>query len=425
MRAAVIERPGVVAIRDVPDPVAERGLGPDEVEIEVKAAGLCGTDWHIFRGEHGGVYPIIPGHEFAGVVSRTGSRVDPQRLPPGTPVTANPNLACGQCRFCRTGRPNHCERWQAIGVTLPGAFAERVVVPQQVVFPLPVSPVPASAMRPKAPTPAGPAGLQAAAASAQTGSKSPAPAEPAPAAASSQLALPLPLPFSVAALVEPLACVIYGWQRARQALGTGGGVGVGLGTLGGRVLILGVGPIGLMHVQMATLAGGATSIVAADLRPERLRLARELGATHTVLLPGADAGELAGDEPRESEPDEIMRELAPDGFELVIDASGSPSAVEMALTRHWVTPGGVLLVFGVAPPSARIDLSPYLVYRRDLTIIGSFAVNSTFQAALELAASGRLDLERLVSDRVPLDGFPDLLHRYGRGEIPLKAQVVY
>lgn len=126
MRAAVIVRPGEVEIRDVPDPEP----GPGEVVVAVAAVGICGTDLHIFEGEYAPHLPLVPGHEFSGRVVAVGRDVTTLRV--GDAVTADPNLPCWDCRFCRSGRVNLCENYAAVGVTQAGAAAELVVVPAKV-----------------------------------------------------------------------------------------------------------------------------------------------------------------------------------------------------------------------------------------------------------------------------------------------------
>jgi 2-desacetyl-2-hydroxyethyl bacteriochlorophyllide A dehydrogenase len=123
VKAAVITEPGSVELTTVDDPAP----GPREVIVDVSACGLCGTDLHILRGEFAPTLPIIPGHEFAGEVVAVGSAVT--ELSPGARVAVDPSLYCFECRYCRIGRNNLCERWAAIGVTTPGAAAEYVAAP--------------------------------------------------------------------------------------------------------------------------------------------------------------------------------------------------------------------------------------------------------------------------------------------------------
>ncbi|MER5598781.1 zinc-dependent alcohol dehydrogenase family protein [Streptomyces sp. NPDC002265] len=123
MKAAVISSPGQVGVETVDDPTP----GPGQVVIKVAACGLCGTDLHILQGEFAPTLPIVPGHEFAGEIVALGSRVS--GLEVGDRVAVDPSLYCHECHYCRIGRGNMCERWNAIGVSVPGGAAEYTVAP--------------------------------------------------------------------------------------------------------------------------------------------------------------------------------------------------------------------------------------------------------------------------------------------------------
>jgi 2-desacetyl-2-hydroxyethyl bacteriochlorophyllide A dehydrogenase len=123
MKAVVISAPGVVEVTEVDDPTP----GPRQVVVAVAGCGICGTDLHILDGEFAPTLPIVPGHEFAGTVVALGA--DVTELAVGDQVAGDPSLFCNECHYCRIGRGNLCERWNAIGVSLPGAAAEYVAVP--------------------------------------------------------------------------------------------------------------------------------------------------------------------------------------------------------------------------------------------------------------------------------------------------------
>jgi threonine dehydrogenase-like Zn-dependent dehydrogenase len=135
MRALVVDRPGVSAVRQVPDPVP--GLG--EVLVKVAAVGICGSDLEVLDGRRPAAYvryPVVPGHEWAGRVLATGPGVD--GLAPGDPVVAEGLRACGVCDRCAEGRTNICTAAYAeTGFTRPGALAERLVVPAGLLHRLP------------------------------------------------------------------------------------------------------------------------------------------------------------------------------------------------------------------------------------------------------------------------------------------------
>ncbi len=128
MKALVFENIRKPLVKDVPIP----SIGPQDVLIRVKAAGICGTDVHIYEGEYFSEFPLIPGHEFSGVVEDIGEEVT--TFAAGDRVTADPNIGCGKCYFCKINQQNQCEHLGAVGVTRDGAFAEYVVIPEEKVF---------------------------------------------------------------------------------------------------------------------------------------------------------------------------------------------------------------------------------------------------------------------------------------------------
>jgi 2-desacetyl-2-hydroxyethyl bacteriochlorophyllide A dehydrogenase len=123
MRAAVIKSVGEIGIETVDDPTP----GPRQAVVQVEAVGLCGTDLHILQGEFAPSLPLIPGHEFAGVVVATGAGVE--NVADGDRVAVDPSLYCFECHYCRRGHNNLCLHWGGIGVTTSGGAAEFVAVP--------------------------------------------------------------------------------------------------------------------------------------------------------------------------------------------------------------------------------------------------------------------------------------------------------
>ncbi|TBL76621.1 zinc-dependent alcohol dehydrogenase family protein [Paenibacillus thalictri] len=160
MKALVIEGPRKAAIKEVPYPHPKAG----EVTIKVENVGICGTDFHIFEGEFISPYPIVPGHEFSGVIHEVGEGV--AGFKPGDRVSADPSLFCGACAFCLTHRGNQCENWGALGNTVNGSMAEFVSVPAGNVVKLPDS-----------------------------------------------------MSFEEAAFIEPMACVVHGMNRLQLQVG--------------------------------------------------------------------------------------------------------------------------------------------------------------------------------------------------------------
>lgn len=130
MKAAVFHAPRDLRIEDVRPPQ----VGPPEVLIRVAACGICGTDLRVETGEFDAVYPVVAGHEFAGVVEEVGS--DAGSFTPGQWVAVNPNTPCRRCRYCYQGQFHLCDSMSACGVTYNGGFAEFCKVAGQLALPL-------------------------------------------------------------------------------------------------------------------------------------------------------------------------------------------------------------------------------------------------------------------------------------------------
>ena len=201
----------------------------------------------------------------------------------------------------------------------------------------------------------------------------------------------VPLPEHVAtrdaALIEPLSCAVRGYDILRSQLAT-------------HVLIYGSGTMGLMMLELAKRTGASTVDIV-DLNPDRLATARALGCSGTAT--GAD--EL--DRPR--------------GWDVVIDATGNARAIQDGLGR--VGKGGTFLQFGVADYAARVSIDPYRIYNQEITITGSMAVLHSYERAADLFAQGVLDPEVFISDRLPLERYPQALVQFAAG-IGRKIQVL-
>lgn len=194
-----------------------------------------------------------------------------------------------------------------------------------------------------------------------------------------------------AAFIEPLACVIYALKRIRVWPGA-------------QVLIFGAGPMGLLLLQ-ALRHSGAAQVVMVEKQPARLELATQLGGV-AVPVNGQQA--------------EALREQAPYGFDLVVDATGVPAVIEQAFT--YLRPRGQYLQFGVTPMNATIRLRPYDLFRNDWTVIGSFALCYTFLPAIAWLANGVVDVSQLVSHTVPMTEFAPAFQAFAGGQT-LKVHV--
>lgn len=122
MKAVVFEKPGKLLIKDVPKPEVK----PGHVIVKVMACGVCGTDLHIYKGEFLGGFPLIPGHEFCGIVDEVGEKVE--GISRGERVTIDNPFYCGECYYCQRNLEHYCENFKSLGVTHPGGFAQYVIV---------------------------------------------------------------------------------------------------------------------------------------------------------------------------------------------------------------------------------------------------------------------------------------------------------
>lgn len=329
MRAVVVDGRNGIEVLERPVPVP----GPRDVVIAPQASGVCGTDLHLLDGSFGYArYPVTPGHEFAGVVVEVGREVT--RFREGDRVCVDPNVACGVCRWCRAGAPNHCPELDPIGLTRDGSCAELVLVPESVVY-----------------------------------------------------ALPDGVDWGVGALVEPLSCVIHAAGRTP-------------GWEGSRVAVLGAGPIGLLAVVVARHLG-AEAVVAFEPQQFRRELALSLGA-------------------QEAHPDASLVE-DPDGFDIAVEATGRLPVIHRAV--EMLRPRGRLLQMGVADPEAVLGLSPYEVFAKELMVIGSFSLADAYPQAVEMVPDLAAALAPLVTDRVPLSRYAEVVERM-TSPTTIKVQVV-
>ncbi|MDQ1130046.1 zinc-dependent alcohol dehydrogenase family protein [Microbacterium sp. SORGH_AS_0888] len=326
MRAVVFEAEGRLALQE--RPVPEPGF--KEILIRTAAVGLCGTDTHVFDGEfEGTVFPLVPGHEATGTIVALGEGVNDGVFDfhVGDNVAVNPSTTCGECEFCQNGHQNLCRFWNGLGVVASdGASQEFFTAPAGNVYKL------------KPDT-----------------------------------------DVHLAALIEPLACAIRGWDVLPRRLGD-------------HVLVYGAGTMGLLMAQLATRAGAA-SVTIVDLNEARLQTAAECG----IAL-------------RYTSADEADREK----WDVVIDCTGSIGAIEDALSR--VKPAGFFQDFGVAPADRTARFSPFRVYRDEISIVGTMAVLNSFGRAVELFEAGAINARAMVSHSFVLDDYEQALEMFRRGE---------
>lgn len=299
--------------------------GPGEVLLKVEANTICGTDLRIISGaKTAGVRPgVIMGHEFAGRVAVVGPDVVGVEV--GRQATCSIVVSCQHCPNCVNGREHLCENLELVGYGIDGGMAEYLLVPQQ-------------------------------------------------AMAHGNLVLtPNELSPTLLALAEPLSCVLNGAGQVNVRPGD-------------SVAVLGTGPIGLLHIALATMAG-ATRIYASG-RPGRLAMAEQLGAT-AVTETGDDLVKL------------IRGRTEGRGADVVIVAVGDTTLANVALQLAAI--GGRVNYFAGFPKGSTAQTDPNIIHYNELQVTGgSNARRADVRRAVELLSSGRLPVADLVSHTFPL-----------------------
>lgn len=313
--------------------------GPGEVRIAMTASGVCHSCLHAVDGSHGGVpLPIVLGDEGAGIVESVGAGVGTVR--PGDHVVISWAPSCGHCRFCVSGRPVLCLNGAPLGALPDGTvrfFADGTPVHHFG----PATYAPYTVVHESAAIPIDPR-----------------------------------MPLDTAALI---GCAV--------ATGVGAVVNTGGARPGSSVAVFGCGGVGLNAVQGAALVG-AVPITAVDIVPDRLALARSLGAGHTV--------DAAGDGALQE-----LRDISGGGFDVTVVAIGSVQALEQA----WAATGrgGTCVLVGKPPDGRRWDFDPQSLLSGERRLVGctygSSRPSVDFPKLAELYLAGRLKLDELVSRR--------------------------
>ncbi|MBG0828678.1 Zn-dependent alcohol dehydrogenase [Planomonospora sp. ID67723] len=357
MRAAVLtgfDRPLQVREVEIADP------GPGEVRVRIKASGVCGSDIKALDGFSPVVreLPFVLGHESAGIVESVGAGVTSVR--PGDHVIIAMNGPCGRCRACGAGRFHLCSgraRTAAIMGTMRDGGTR-----------ITVDGAPARTM----------IGIGSFAEYAVVN-------EPM------CVKIAKDAPFDTMCL---LACGVV--------TGVGAVLNVAKVTPGASVLVAGCGGVGLNVVQGAVLAG-ATTIIAADVAEPKLKLAREFGATHTIL--SADLPQQVGG---------IVR----GGVDYAFDVTGVPGVLAAAFAS--TQPGGTTVMVGSPPKGQPISVDPGLLFA-SRRLVGTQGGDAAPVRDLPMLAEqylhGRLDLDRLVSERVPLEEINEAVRHVREGAV--------
>jgi L-iditol 2-dehydrogenase len=304
-------------------------IDAEEILVQVKGAFVCGTDVRMVHNGYQGASetaPLILGHEGSGVVSRIGRHV--KNFKEGMRIAVAPNVGCGICDTCVSGNTQLCSQHKALGIHMPGFFAEYVKIPENFVRQGNVVEIPDS------------------------------------------------LSFEEAALAEPLACVFNAFEKSNMRPGE-------------TVLIIGAGPIGLMHAKMAQTAG-VEKIMINDLSRERLDLCRQLDGTFITVE-------------SETLKEDIDSLTEGRGVDVCITACPAPQAQQIALELAAIN-GRIIFFGGLPPDNARVSLNTNLIHYKQLEVTGTTRQSlSQYRRTLRLVACGRITVKDLISSRTALE----------------------
>ncbi len=298
-------------------------LGSRDVLVKVKACGICGSDVHGYDGSSGRrIPPLIMGHEAAGVVVQVGADVRAVSL--GDRVTFDSTVSCGECAYCLEGAVNLCDRRQVLGVSC-GDYRRNGAFAEFVAVP-------------------------------------------------EHILYPLPdgFPFEKAALIEAVSIAVHAAKITPIAPGS-------------TAVVVGAGMIGLLAIQAFRHFGCAT-VLAVDLDPAKLELARSLGADQTFLA---------------TDPEMLSRLLAAtggNGADIAVEVVGAQASVTTAIEA--VRRGGTVTLIGNLAP--RVEIPLQAVVTRQLRLQGSCSSAGEYRECIGLMESGAVNVDPLISVVAPL-----------------------
>lgn len=315
-----------ICVDEVPIPT----ISDDEILLKVRAASICGTDVRMYKNGYEDVNednPLIIGHEFAGDIAAVGKNITGYHI--GQKVAVAPNIGCGTCDLCVSGNTQLCENFDAFGITIDGGFAEYVRIPSNAI---------------------------------RQGNIS---------------LLDSEISYQESALVEPLSCVYNGQKLT----------GIHPGD---DILIIGMGPIGLMHIMVAKLFG-AGKIFVNDLSNERMAKAKEL-FTDVIVLDGDIKGKL--------------QKYTGRGVDVCIIAA--PAAAAQIQSLSYMNMNGRLLFFGGLPKDKEnVMINTNLIHYKQLSIHGCTKQSvSEYRLCAKLVNDKRIPLGLIMSDTYRIDEFP-------------------
>lgn len=323
MKAVQLRNQEDLAVREVDKPTP----GPGELLLRIRNAHICGTDMRMYKhghkGPEGKTYLTL-GHEVAGEIASLGEGVE--RYAVGAPAVVAPNYGCGVCDLCVSGQTHLCRESEALGVTRDGGFAEYLLVPAKAVSQGNVTQI-------------------------KEGT-----------------------PLAEAALAEPFSCVINAFERSHVDVGE-------------TVLVIGAGPIGLMHAMLHKAAGAGTVIIN-DVNGERLKAAEEIDPEFLTVR---------------GEPNSFVQEVTDGkGADVVITAAPVPAIQQTALQVAAIN-GRVVFFGGLPKDRQEVTLNTNIIHYNQLFVTGTTRQSlKQFREAVAMIETGRINLEPIITDRFDL-----------------------
>ena len=330
--------------------IAKPEINADEVLLKIKASAICGTDVRMLKNGHKAASesnPLTLGHEISGEIAEVGANITAYKA--GDRVAVAPNLGCGVCDLCVSGNTHMCKDSEALGVTIAGAFAEYMVIPTEAV---------------------------------QQGNI---------------CIIGNNTSFEEAALAEPFSCVYNAFEL----------YGVNPGD---SVVIIGAGPIGLMHAKLAKMAG-AGKVIINDLNTDRLAECKEIDASY-ITMDGNNFEE------------NLMKETDGKGANVVITACPAYQAQQAALRIASIF--GRICYFGGLPAGkSEVALDTNEIHYKQLTITGMTRQSlRQFRICLSLIEQNLINVSDLITSKSQLENLESAINKSARGE-GLKNMIVF
>lgn len=318
--------------------------GPGDVVLDVTANTVCGTDLRLLRGEKAAKPGTILGHEVCGVVSQVGEGVTGYQV--GDRVAVIPSITCGNCFYCNRDLEQYCETYRLIGYEVDGGLADKMLIPAPLV------------------------------------------------ARGNLIKSTVDHKPGVLSLAEPLSCAINGLREYRVDVGD-------------TVVILGAGPIGLLHAQLARICGARQVIVSQTSAPRREQALR-FGAAH-VVDPNAVAPD--GKDLRQR----VLDLTEERGADIAVICIGRIPLMQDALTL--VRKGGRVNAFAGFPKGATAEIDPNIIHYNQLQVTGgSNSRRSDYAQAVAMLDSGQIDGAAMVTHTFPLEKVTEAIEFVASGE---------